>query len=98
MIETFQAVDTQYAHAAQSDTVSVKSNRSNRSNRDFITVSPGRYSLGRFLEDQNSARTINPSHSYYQTNTYNEDTRQKTFGNLKAAPRASETVTSQFHK
>ena len=52
MIETFEAVDTKFAQAAVTDNVSVKSNRSTRSTRsNFITVSPGRYSLGRFIED-----------------------------------------------
>jgi hypothetical protein len=96
MIDTFEDVDTRFAQVTGDDAVSVRSTRSNRSN--FITVSPGRYSLGRFLEDQNSARTINPNHTYYETNNYVEDPKQKTFGNLKAAPRASETVTTKVTK
>ena len=65
MIRTFNNVDTKFASA--SDTVSVKSGKSTMSH---ITLSPGRYSLSRYLEDQNTARTVNPNHGYYQTCEY----------------------------
>jgi hypothetical protein len=51
--------------------------------------------VGRFLEDQMSARTIHPAHVYHSTNEFDEN-KHSTFGNLKGAPRVQETVTSQM--
>lgn len=98
MIEKFQVVDTQFAVNAVSDTISVRSGGCKSSTRSTIlTVSPGRYSLGRLREDQVSARTINPNHEYYQTPEY-EEQRAKTFGSLKSKPRTQDPVIPPYQE
>lgn len=102
MIETFETVDNKFASANNniSDTASVRSTRSSAARMgNLVACSPGRYSVGRFIEDQMSARTINPGHQMYCANDFDEQKRTttgSTFGNLKAAPRFQETVTSQI--
>lgn len=102
MIDTFETVDNQFHQANNSDTASVRSTRSSQARfGTMVACSPGRYSVGRFLEDQMSARTINPGHQICNANDYDEHktrtaTAGSTFGNLKAAPRYQETVTSQI--
>jgi hypothetical protein len=100
IIETFNTVDYEHIKARKEISNEVQGQPPTTASSRSLSVdqalkcTPGRYSVGRFLEDQASGRTVSPNHQFYTTSDYDQAKGNKTLGSLKAAPKVFETVVS----